>query len=255
MAEKDVFQPVDDAARRLAKTLIRTERHGALATLEPGSGVPLASRVSIATEADGAPVFLISQLSPHFAALEADARTSLMLGSVGKGDPLAHSRLTAIGRAERLPREADAPTRRRFLARHPKAALYAEFTDFAFWRLHIERVQLIGGYGRAYHLEASDLAVAAAEGLAEIEAGAVEHMNDDHLDAIQLYAAMAGAPEAAWQMASFDAEGLDMVAADATARLWFDKPLTSAEELRPRLVALAKRARAATPDATEAPSG
>ena len=40
-----------------------------------------------------------------------------------------------IGRAERT---ADERVRERFLARHPKAKLYAGFGDFSFWRLEID---------------------------------------------------------------------------------------------------------------------
>ena len=90
VAKKDVLQPVDADVRRAAKTFLRTARHGALATLDPGSGMPMASRVSLASDSAGNPLFLISQLSGHFGALEADARASVLLGEPGKGDPLAH---------------------------------------------------------------------------------------------------------------------------------------------------------------------
>lgn len=244
MTKKDVLQPVDDAVRRAAKTFLRGARHGALATLDPASGTPMASRVSLATDADGAPVFLISQLSGHFGALEADPRASLLLGEPGKGDPLAHPRITVYGRAERTEGDARARLRGRFLARHPKAALYADFGDFAFWRMTLEGASFNGGFGKAHAMTGADLIAPIDPALMAMEADAVAHMNDDHLDAITLYATtLAGAPEGAWRLACLDLEGLDLVDGDAVARLWFDPPLGSADELRPRLVALAKRAR------------
>ncbi|MEM6374522.1 MAG: pyridoxamine 5'-phosphate oxidase family protein, partial [Pseudomonadota bacterium] len=112
-----------------------TARHGALATLDAASGTPMASRVSVASASDGCPVFLISQLSGHFGALEDDPRASVLLGDPGKGDPLAHPRITVFGRAVRIAEDARDHIRARFLARHPKAALYVDFPDFAFWRL------------------------------------------------------------------------------------------------------------------------
>ncbi|MEM6914414.1 MAG: DUF2470 domain-containing protein [Pseudomonadota bacterium] len=242
---KDVLRPVDDAARREAKTFLRTARHGALATLDPNSGTPMASRVSVASDAAGCPVFLISQLSGHFGALEADPRCSILLGDPGKGDPLAHARITVIGQAERLEGDDRALMRARFLSRHPKAALYADFGDFAFWRLQIDGASYNGGFGKAYEMHREDLVTPVDEDLNRMEAGAVEHMNDDHLDAIALYAeVLAGQRKGQWRMASFDTEGLDLTAGDAVTRIWFDPPLRAAEELRPRLVALAKRARA-----------
>ncbi|MEM9059456.1 MAG: DUF2470 domain-containing protein [Pseudomonadota bacterium] len=242
--KKDVLQTVDDDVRRQAKTFLRTARHGSLATIDPRSGVPMASRVSVASASDGAPVFLISQLSGHFGALEADPRASLLLGEPGKGDPLAHPRITVFGRAEKLAEDARTRARSRFLFRHPKSALYADFGDFAFWRLNLNGASFNGGFGKAYAMTAEDLVTSTDAGLDAMEAGAVEHMNDDHLDAIALYATEhLGKPEGAWTLASLDLEGLDLTLGGEVARLWFDPPLASAEELRPRLVALAKRAR------------
>ena len=238
----DVLREVDDAARRLGKTLVREARHGALAVIEEGA--PAASRVNVAADPVGRPVVLISQLSPHFGALEADPRASLLLGEPGRGDPVAHPRVTLTGRAERIP---DGPARdairARFLARHPKAALYVDFGDFAFWRLTPERVSLNGGYGKAYAPAPEDLAAPALEDLAALEPEAVAHMNEDHLDAADRYAAaFAGRRETGWRIASLDAEGLDLLRGDEVARVWFDRPLASAAELRPKLVAMGRRA-------------
>ncbi|MEM6489595.1 MAG: DUF2470 domain-containing protein [Pseudomonadota bacterium] len=244
--KKDVLQPVDDEARRLAKTLLRTERHGALATLEPGTGWPAASRVAVATMMSSEPIFLISRLSAHFGALEADPRAGLMLGSPGAGDPLAHPRLMVQGRAEMLAGDARATARRRFLARHPKAQLYVDFADFAFWRLSIDKASLNGGFAKAYAPTPADLLVEVADAFQAMEAGAVEHMNDDHLDAVKLYAeVLLHRPAGAWRLTGLDPEGLDMARGDDHVRLWLDPPLPTPDALRPRLVALVKQARAA----------
>ncbi|MEM6375712.1 MAG: DUF2470 domain-containing protein [Pseudomonadota bacterium] len=243
--KKDVLQPVTPEVIRQAKTLLRTERSGALAVLDPGSGAPMASRVALATDQAGAPIILISQLSPHFASLEADPRCSLMLGQPGKGDPLAHARIMLQARAEKLSGDARSRARARFISRNPKAALYADFGDFAFWRLTPEKAALNGGFAKAFELSADALLCATDDALAEMEEGAVEHMNDDHLDAIKLYAeVLTKAPEADWKLATFDLEGMDMIAGDLVSRVWFDPPLSGAAELRVRLVEMAKAARA-----------
>ncbi|MEM9880800.1 MAG: DUF2470 domain-containing protein [Pseudomonadota bacterium] len=238
----ETHQPVDEAATRAAKTLLRTARHGALAALDPSSGAPIVSRISLATEPDGSPIFLISQLAPHFAALEADGCCSLLIGVPGKGDPLAHPRLALSGHAVKLDGEARGLARSRFLMRQPKAALYADFADFAFWRITPERADYYGGYAKAYEMTAQDLKTAGDADLAAMEAGAVAHMNDDHLDAIAHYAVgLLGREPGPWRLASMDVEGFDLVNGDDVARLWFDPPLKSAKELRPRLVQLARR--------------
>ena len=100
----------------LAKTLLRTVRAGALATLDRDTGHPFASLVTVATAPEGTPLLLLSGLSAHTRNLEAEPRASILLAQTGKGDPLAHPRLTVTGRAARTDQPLLAE---RFLARHP----------------------------------------------------------------------------------------------------------------------------------------
>jgi putative heme iron utilization protein len=250
MAEdrKDVIRPTDADAVRLAKSLLRASRYGALAVLEPDTGAPSASRVATATDLDGTPLILISTLSTHTGGLLADPRCSLLLGQPGKGDPLAHPRITIACRAERLDRNSEdgGRARRRYLNRHPKAELYVDFGDFAFFRLVPQRASLNGGFGKAYHLSADDLlsrSPANAE-LAETEQGAVAHMNSDHRDAVDLYARhYSRAKSGDWIITGIDADGIDLAAGDDSRRVFFPEPLQSASDLRKTLVEMARAAR------------
>lgn len=248
--EKDVIRETDAEAVRLAKTLIRAARFGALAVIEPGSGAPLASRVGVATDIDGAPLILISMLSAHTGALIADPRCSLLLGEPGKGDPLAHARITLACRALRLERGSPDQIRaeRRYLNRNPKAKLYAGLGDFSFFRLEPGGASLNGGFGKAYLLHRDDLITsgAIAEELAGSEQAALDHMNADHRDALALYARHFGRAEGdGWIATGFDADGMDLAAPDATCRIFFPQPLRTARELRSVLVEMAKTGRAA----------
>src|ERR1700688_3010396 len=83
--------------RAVAKHLVRVTRAGSLATIDRNTGHPFASLVNVATDSDGSPLILVSRVAPPPAKREADPRASLLLASVGKGDPLAHPRLTLIG--------------------------------------------------------------------------------------------------------------------------------------------------------------
>jgi putative heme iron utilization protein len=235
-------RPADDPTRVRAKRLIRTARYAALATTGAEDGWPLATRITLATLIDGAPVFLTSTLSTHTNALAADPRCCLLIGEPGKGDPLAHPRISLFGTAEPLAREADADARRRFLARHPKAALYADFADFGFWRLAVERAEFNGGFGQAFDLTPEDLHPRVPwAALAEVEAGAVAHMNEDHADAVAHYARLCKAGQGDWVLTGLDPEGADLANGDAVARLEFTTPVRDAGSLRAALVALAKR--------------
>ncbi|MBP8306149.1 MAG: HugZ family protein [Burkholderiaceae bacterium] len=158
-ASKQTLQPVDDDALALTARLLRNNGHGTLAVLEAGTGHPLASRTSFACDADGTPIILISGLAAHTPALRADPRCSLLAGEPGAGDPLAHPRITLIGRARCLARDSPEGEQARasFLAVHRKAAMYADFPDFDFWRIEPERASLNGGFGRAWLLSRADL--------------------------------------------------------------------------------------------------
>lgn len=247
--KKDVIRETDAEAIRLAKTLIRTARHGALAALDPNTGAPLASRVGVATDLDGAPIILVSGLAAHTAAIIADPRCSLLIGEPGKGDPLAHPRITLVCHARKLQRGSAERERaaRRYLNRNPKAKLYAELGDFDYFRLEPESASLNGGFGRAYSLSRTEILTEspANPSLAEREQGAVDHMNDDHRDAIAIYArAFADAPEGGWTITGLDAEGIDLAAGDDQRRVFFPSPIADAAELRPVLVDMAKAGRA-----------
>jgi heme iron utilization protein len=235
--------------KTLARDLLRMIRAGSLATIDRNTGHPFASLVNTATDFDGAPLILVSRLSTHTANLEADPRASVLLASTGKGDPLAHPRLTLLGRFVRVPREdrQEARLRRRFLARHPKSELYASFGDFSFWRLEVASAHLNGGFARAADLKATDVLadVGGAEDLIEAEAGAVAHMNADHAEALRLYAVkLLGAQDGAWRLTGLDPDGLDLACGDGVARLNFPQRVTTAQQLRTVLVDLAASARA-----------
>jgi heme iron utilization protein len=227
----------------IAKDLLRSIRAGALATLDRAGGFPFASLVTVATDHDGSPLLLMSGLSAHTRNLEQDSRASILLAQAGKGDPLAHPRLTVIGRAART---AGDQVRRRFLARHPKAQLYAGFGDFSFWRIEIAGAHLNGGFARAMDLSSDQVRtdLSRAEELVEAEASAIEHMNADHREALALYAVgLAGAPKAQWRATGLDPEGIDLAAGDRTVRVRFDQRITGAGQLRRVLKELADRAR------------
>jgi putative heme iron utilization protein len=243
-----VLRPIDESARALARQLLRATPTAALATIDPHDGSPLASLVTVATDLDGSPLLLISALSGHTSALRANPRCSLLLTRPGAGDPLAHPRLTLVADALFLERgcAAGQRARRRFLARHHKAALYADFGDFSFVRLAPVRASLNGGFGRAYEMKVTDFmaSVAVDEAFLQTEASAVEHMNQDHRQAIARYAAhFCQAQAGDWQISGIDPDGADLVLGQQVARMMFEPALSGAGQMHARLVAMATEAR------------
>jgi hypothetical protein len=233
--------------RNLSKSLLRRRRQGALATLMAGTGDPYCSLVNVASYPDGSPVLLISRLAVHTRNILADPRVSLMLDERASGDPLEGARIMLAGRAEEVSQDDTAMARRRYLNAHPSAAEFADFKDFSFFRIRPAGAHLVAGFGRIVDLAPdqflTDIGDAAA--LLEAEEGAIEHMNEDHREAMNLYATrLLGAEAADWRCAGIDPEGFDMQAGQATLRLNFPQRVTAPGELRKILVQLAEEARA-----------
>ncbi|MGP9813216.1 HugZ family pyridoxamine 5'-phosphate oxidase [Rhodopseudomonas sp. NSM] len=230
----------------VAKSLLRRRREGALATLLRGSGDPYCSLVNLASAPDGSPILLISRLAVHTRNLLADPRVSLMLDERAEGDPLEGARIMLLGvAAEADP--ADVPQfRRRYLAAHPGAADYIDFTDFSLFRIESSGAHLVAGFGRIVDLAPPDYLtdLGGAEDLLESEASAVEHMNADHLGTMNLYATrLLGAASADWRCTGIDPEGIDLQAARTTLRLRFPERVTTAAALRHMLKRMADIAR------------
>jgi putative heme iron utilization protein len=242
------MQPSPDFnVAKVARSLLRRSRQGALATLMAGSGDPYCSLVNVATDADGSPILLISRLALHTKNILGDARVSLMLDERAAGDALAGSRIMLPGRAVEAGEDAAAGLRRRYLNAHPSAEAFVNFKDFSFFRINLSGAHLVAGFGRIVDLKPdlflTDISGAAA--LLEAEQGAIDHMNADHRDTMKLYAKkLLGAGIEDWRCSGCDPDGIDMQAGAMTLRLDFPERVTGAPELRKMLVRLAGEARA-----------
>jgi heme iron utilization protein len=235
---------------RAARDLIRGLDRAVLATalpVEPAATAapwPYASLVLVGADHDLSPILLISRLAEHTRAIGRDDRVSLLFdGTAGLAQPLAGARLSVLGRAAP---SGDDRLRARFLARHPDAALYASFADFQIYRVAIQRAHLVGGFGNIHWIAAADLLSAPPPAaLIEAEAGIVTHMNDDHADALDLYATrLLGQTGTGWRMTGIDSEGFDLRREGLVQRLAFDHAIVTAEEARKVLISLAVQARA-----------
>jgi hypothetical protein len=244
------MQPTADFdAARTARSLLRRSRQGALATLMAGSGDPYCSLVNVASHPDGSPILLISRLALHTQNILGDARVSLMLDERAAGDPLEGSRIMLAGRAEEAGGDQLAVLRRRYLNAHPSAEVFVNFKDFSFFRIRPTAAHLVAGFGRIVDLSPdqflTDISDAAA--LLEAEQGAVDHMNADHRDAINLYATkLLGAEPAEWRCTGCDPGGIDMQAGMTALRLDFPRRIVTPAALRQVLKELADQGRAAT---------
>jgi putative heme iron utilization protein len=231
-------------ARLATKKLLREGRSGALATLLPGSGDPYCSLVNVATAVDGAPLLLLSTLALHTENILADERVSLMVDERKEGDPLEGARVMVMGTCAQSSDQSSGPS---YLRRHPEAEAFANFADFAFYRIEIARAHLVAGFGRIVDLKPQDVLtdVSDARALIESEPDAIAHMNADHADACRLYATrLLGAPDGDWRCVGIDPEGLELQKGRTALRLPFPQRVTGPGPLRALLKQLADQARA-----------
>ena len=242
------MQPTPDFdPGKLAKSLLRRSRQGALATLMAGSGDPYCSLVNLASHPDGSPILLISRLAVHTRNILADSRVSLMLDERAAGDPLEGARIMLLGRAEEVARDDLEIVRRRYLNAHPSAEAFVDFKDFSFFLIRATNIHLVAGFGRIVDLGPEQFLtpVADARALLEAEQGAIAHINADHRDAVNLCATkLLGAQSADWRCTGCDPAGIDLAAGRLTLRLDFPARVTGPEGLRDMLVGLAAQARA-----------
>jgi putative heme iron utilization protein len=164
-------------------------------------------------------------------------------GTSAAGDPLAGGRVTVMGRAFPTQRPG---ARARFLERHPAARMYADFPDFAFYELAVERAHFIGGFGRIVDLKVADLLIETSDAapLVEAHGDIVSHMNDDHAAAIELYATeLGGQPGGPWRLSGLDPEGFDIVCDGRACRLAFSTLIKTPDAARQEFVRFAALAR------------
>ncbi len=98
------------------------------------------------------------------------------------------------------------------LARHPDAKGYSTFRDFHLYKINVTGSHLVAGFGRIVDLTPGELLTDCSDAgeLAQAEESAIEHMNDDHGEALSLYATrLLGMPAGDWQTTGADPDGLD----------------------------------------------
>jgi heme iron utilization protein len=236
------------------RTLVHQARSASLATIarEP-DGFPYASLVTIAFDAAGRPLLLLSTLAEHTRNLLARGEASVLVTEPldAHDQPLAVGRVTILGVCAAVANEEKSAVRETFLAQQPSSSYYVDFKDFAFYRLEPSSLRYVGGFGRMSWVTADDYRVAEPDPLAASAAGILTHMNDDHAEAVLAYArVLAAVPEASSAtMTAVDRYGFELALitpeGPRAVRLAFDAPVATNDEVRRAMVALVKRAREA----------
>lgn len=239
------------------RTLLAAHTDGTLSTLavDP-AGHPFGSIVAFAVTEDGTPLLSLSTMAEHTRNLDADPRASLLVTAASAGiGRLAAERATLLGTVTPVDDGGRSAAAERYLAAHPDA-FWVRFPDFGMYRLAVEHVRYVRGFGEMSWVNGDGYRDATPDPLAGAEAGIVAHMNDDHGDALRaMVDAFLDVPGEVVEatMLSCDRYGFDvrLALADGAAdrpgvafgRIGFDRPLTAPDQARAAMIALVRTAR------------
>ncbi len=221
----------------LARTLLASHRHGALATVDT-DGRPLVSRVRFIDDGDGAPVFVLDNLSAHVLRARQDPRASFSLddGLLLQGD------LALVPGLEQLSLTPEVATS------HPELANAAESIDYSWYRLIPNRARVMTSTDETW-LSAGDLAGAEPDALTlagnELLESVAEALADDTLLLVKTLGGRWLASEAT--LTGIDRYGLRFSvlepAGRSHGRVAFPERLKTADEVHAAVGGLVRAAR------------
>lgn len=239
-----------------------TETAPAETVLEPPpAGHPYVSFVLVGFDYDATPLLLLSDLADHSRNLVADPAISLLFADIeGRDQPLTGPRVILLGQLDRVDAGHSAEIGRlkaRYMARHPSTTLFADFTDFALYRLRATHVHFIGGFARAHWLTAATVcgpqALPETENLASAEAALLIRLNQaiDIPTRAHMVRMLSPRPPGGpgstgpgnnWQITGVDPEGCDLRCDGSIARLDFSARAHSADAVYAAVSGLAAKA-------------
>ena len=230
-----------DQAAQQARALLQSQCDGVLSTLSVDMpGYPFGSITPFCLDSEGRPIILISTIAQHTRNIKADNKVSLIAYDPLTDDSQASGRTTYLADAVLNDNEAAAERYYRF---YPNSRGFHKSHDFNFYTLDCVRVRYIGGFGEIYWIEKERFLKANPFSFEE-ESGMVDHMNDDHQDAINHYCDLfdiAYDTEDLPKLVGIDSEGFHLRVSGRLNRIQFDTAISDTMEARQALVELARR--------------
>lgn len=222
-----------------ARKLLLDEYRGVLSTHSKAMpGFPFGSVVPYCLDGQGRPLILISRIAQHTHNLAQDPKCSMLVGEREAVDVQAVGRVTVMAEARKLddPQSIEAAALR-YYRFFPESQSYHTAHDFDFWVLEPVRYRYIGGFGAIHWLD--DIALQNPFAGA-VETGMVEHMNNDHAQAIAHYVQLTGLPQTEpAKLVGIDSEGMHLRIGQSIHWLAFSTTCNTPKQVREALVALA----------------
>ncbi len=234
-----------DKAIIKARTLLRNQEKAVLSTHSSSkTGYPFGSVTTFMTDYQGHPIIYISHLAQHTRNVKKDPKLSLLVSEENENDINAGARLTLLGTVELLGDEEVGEMAEKFYLKFPESRAYQKTHDFKFYRIKVEHIRYIGGFGQIHWLKLQDFLLPEPTWKLN-EKPAIEHMNDDHVDAMKVMCSYYKNFEAdEIEMTHLYADGC-ILKADQKYNFFlpYSSPIENSAEIRTRLVELTQMAR------------
>jgi len=238
--------PTPSLAER-ARTLMHMGGASSLATVsQKHQGYPFCSMVPYAIDSSASPIFLISQMATHTKNVRASSLATLLVTEASGS--LGGARISVMGETTLVEGEAIKGVAEAYLAKHPESKQWVDFADFGFYRMSVQDVYFIGGFGSMGWVSAEEYSAAEPDPLAGAAKDIIDHMNEDHVDSMlvliekHLELKATGA-----RMTSVDRYGFNVrITTDSRSRggrIGFPQQALTATEVRKTLVEMLATAR------------
>ena len=224
-----------------ARNLYTSQDYGVLSTISVKlNGIPFGSVVPYCVDKEGQPVVLISQIAEHTHNINSDQKASITILIHDQVDIQSKARITISGNMELV---NDQETEDKYHRYFPNSIDYNTVHDFSFYKLKLQSIRYIGGFGNIHWIEANDFLLNNPF-FGDDEIRIIEHMNKDHIETMKHYCRTnnivfedGNEPS----MVGIDSEGFHLRVAARIHRINFAEPVSTPKQVRETLVAMAKR--------------
>lgn len=157
----------------LSRDLVKNSFYGTLSTMQSEAAgamnvanYPFGSVADFADEepSTGRPLLLLSDLERNVINMKTNPKVSLSIDTLPSTvaefknpnlfDEMTHPRTTLLGTMELIPKDSPELQQAKdtYLAKHPLAKAWINFSDFNMYRMIVEDVYVVGGFGNDHYI-------------------------------------------------------------------------------------------------------
>lgn len=156
------------------------------------AGYPMGSVVPFMIDYTGNPIIYTANIAEHTKNARDNGKASILVRDIRKNHHIETGwRLVSMGDLQQIDDSEQSRISKGFFRHYPDAQVYASTHDFYFFRLNIKIARVIMGFGAIAWVDAAALCHASPFSETD-EDGIINHMNDDHVDAMKHYLTQLG---------------------------------------------------------------